>query len=190
LTTRGKAESQERTKKRGRHIQTTNKPKVIRDYNDFMGGVDGSDQMLYQYLDDRKTLKFWKKVAFNIFGRMVLSSYLLYKMNTTKPMSRLQYIINIVEELSRDWLVLQEGRPNITDFTRITPARISRSDADSPRTAITFDLMEKIPGGREKNCCVCSKSSTQAGGKRKKSSYMCMKCKKGLHTKCLTQHTC
>jgi hypothetical protein len=49
-----------------------------------MGGIDTSDIMLYCYLGERKTVKHWKKVTFNIFGRMVLNSYILYKENSTR----------------------------------------------------------------------------------------------------------
>lgn len=56
---------------------------MIDSYNKFMGGIDGSNNMLYTYLDERRTLKFWKKIVFNIFGRMVLDSYIIYKENST-----------------------------------------------------------------------------------------------------------
>jgi hypothetical protein len=34
-----------------------------------MGGNDSSDMMLYTYLDERQTVCYWKKVAFNILAR-------------------------------------------------------------------------------------------------------------------------
>ena len=54
---------------------------VILDYNRYMGGIDGNDMMTYFYLDERRTVKFWKKVAFNMIVRMVLNAYLLYLEN-------------------------------------------------------------------------------------------------------------
>lgn len=79
-----------------------------------MGRVNVSYQMLYTFLDDRKTLKYWKKVTFNIFGRMVLNSYILYKLNSSNPVSWLVFTVSIVEELSREWLQQRENtnRPN------------------------------------------------------------------------------
>lgn len=73
LTTNGRAENECRSKSRGTTVRVTSKPKVIRNYNDNMGGVDGSDQMLYQYLDDRKNLKSWKKETFNILAEWYLT---------------------------------------------------------------------------------------------------------------------
>ncbi|KAG8331337.1 zinc finger protein [Homalodisca vitripennis] len=74
-----------------------NKPKVIDEYNRYMGGIDTNDMMLYAYLDERRTVKFWKKVVFNVFGRMVLNSYILYKINCLgKPMTRYQFVVSII----------------------------------------------------------------------------------------------
>lgn len=73
------------------------KPAVINQYNKFMGGVDVSDMMLYIYLDER-TLKYWKKVVFSIFARMVLNSYIIYKENTSgRIMSRIQFTSSIIQ---------------------------------------------------------------------------------------------
>ena len=42
----------------------------------YMGGVDHHDQQV-SYLDKRKTVKTWKKRAFNIISRMLLNSYII-----------------------------------------------------------------------------------------------------------------
>jgi hypothetical protein len=57
------------------------KPSIVQSYNDFMGGVDASHAMLYSYLDERITVKYWKKIAFNIFLKMILNNYTIYKQN-------------------------------------------------------------------------------------------------------------
>ena len=75
------------------------KPSIVKSYNNFMGGVDASDAMLYSYLDERRTVKYWKKIAFNIFSRMILSSYIIYKQNLSAgcyAMSRLEYTIKML----------------------------------------------------------------------------------------------
>ncbi|XP_076383715.1 uncharacterized protein LOC143260962 [Megalopta genalis] len=93
----------------GRERQKT-KPQIINSYNNYMGGVDESDKMLYTYLDERRTVKYWKKVTFNIFTRMVLNSYLLYKETVGREaMSRLQYISNIISEIEHEWLGTREN---------------------------------------------------------------------------------
>lgn len=69
-----------------------------------MGGIDGTDEMLYTYLDERRTMKHFEKVLFNIFGQMVLNAYVLYKINTNKPLSRLHFQISIVGVLAEEWV--------------------------------------------------------------------------------------
>lgn len=181
LSTDETAEFERRTKRRGTAMILSNKPKMIRNYNDFMGGVDGNDQMLCAYLDSRKTIKYWKKVTFSIFGRIILNSYILYKQNTDKPIQRIDYTVQLVEELSKDWLLQKEGRT----FTPVRTPGGGGGDAVSPDS-----FFEKLPNKMEKNCCVCSKASTQAGGKRKKSTFICKRCKKGVHPKCYPMHSC
>lgn len=179
LSTNAKAESEARSKKRGNKISITSKPKMIREYNDFMGGIDGNDQMLYHYLNERKTIKFWKKLTFNIISRMVLNSYTLYKNNTDNPVCRLQYISNLVDELTVEWA-------DVRGVGLGTPQnQVNNANNGGAKT-----FFEKIPDGKEKNCCVCSAESTKSGGKRKKSTFMCVNCKKGLHTKCYPLHRC
>lgn len=90
------------------------KPDVIFDYNKYMGGVDTSDMMLYAYLDERKTLKFWKKVTFNIISRMVLNAYILNKEHTKpkKPISRMHFTEILVTHLGREWISLKKADNN------------------------------------------------------------------------------
>jgi hypothetical protein len=52
-------------------------PIIISSYNKFMGGIDSSDMILYAYLNERQTVHYWKKVAFNIIATIVLNSYIL-----------------------------------------------------------------------------------------------------------------
>lgn len=82
---------------------------MIDSYNKFMGGVDGSNNMLYTYLDERRTLKFQKKIVFNIFGRMVLDSYIIYKEKSTdQKMSRFQFTSSIIETIKKEWLAVKD----------------------------------------------------------------------------------
>ena len=41
-------------------------PAIADSYNKHMGGIDKSDQILYAYLDERKSLQWTKKVIFNL----------------------------------------------------------------------------------------------------------------------------
>lgn len=77
---------------------------MIHAYNQFMGGVDESNKMLYSYLDDR-TVKFWKKVMFSIFGRMILNSFIIYQYNSNnKKITRLEFTSSVISALEKKWL--------------------------------------------------------------------------------------
>lgn len=94
------------TKKRGTYESQKEKPQMIHEYNNkYMGGIDESDKMLYIYLDERRTLKYWKKVVFNIFGRMVLNAYIIYTINCQgKKMTRYEFTSKIIEAREKEWL--------------------------------------------------------------------------------------
>lgn len=48
----------------------------------------------------------------------------------------------------------------------------------------------KLPGKKEKNCCVCSGRANSDTGKRKRARTMCSRCEKGLHGICFPDHKC
>uniref|UniRef100_A0A1A9ZXZ5 DDE_Tnp_1_7 domain-containing protein n=1 Tax=Glossina pallidipes TaxID=7398 RepID=A0A1A9ZXZ5_GLOPL len=61
-----KVEEEDVTITKNRHgieIRFT-KPAIVQSYNAFMGGVGESDKMLYTYLDERRSVKYWKKYYF------------------------------------------------------------------------------------------------------------------------------
>ena len=167
LSSKATAKISEVTKLRQGREKKTMKPEVILDYNKYMGGVDSSDMMLYVYLDERKTLKYWKKVAFNIIGRMVLNSYIIYKENFKepgKPLTRLMYTISVIENLGAEWLNFREESEV---RGRISPG------------------IRKLGGRKEYRCCVCSTKE-----QRRRSRTVCVRCNRGLHGECLHKHKC
>lgn len=93
------------TKKKGNIQYVKETPIIIHNYNKFINGVDESDNMLYAYLDERRTLKYWKKIVFNIFARMVLNAYIIYSENCCgKKLTRLQFTSNIIDSIEEEWL--------------------------------------------------------------------------------------
>ena len=80
-------------------------PEIVRDYNLFMGGVDLSDMCIYMFLDERRTIRWNKKVFFTLLGRLILNSFILYQQNTNheKKLNRCNFTIQLVEGLIGDY---------------------------------------------------------------------------------------
>lgn len=148
------------------------KPDVILEYNKFMGGVDVHDMMLYTYLDERKTLKFYKKVIFNIMSRMVLNAYILYQQNIhpVKPMSRVQFTERIVNAIGEEWI---SSKNNNSPVQENTPSQNKKFG------------VKKLDGRKLRLCKVCS-----VGNMKHRSAFVCVNCDNGVHPECLDDHKC
>lgn len=151
-----------------RELQTISKPDVILEYNKYMGGIDTSDMMLYSYLDKRKTLKYWKKVVFSIMNRMLLNSYIMYeehkKSLNEKPLQRLKYMQYIIGQIGDEW---------ISKKTQTEPAIVPKKN---------FGL-QKLQRRMLRLCKECSNETD-----KHRSAYICVRCEKGVHHKCLAGH--
>lgn len=175
LSTNAKVQNMRYKIRRSGKVVIKSKPQIVYEYNHGMGGIDGTDQMLYTYLDERRASKHRKKVIFNIFGRKALNAYVLYKQNTEKPMPRILFQISVLESLTQE-LQIEKNRA-----VPIGPG------GDGPRV-FTYGVM-RIENNKEKECCVCS-GPRNPDGKRRRARTECAKCKKGLHLDCIPQHNC
>lgn len=173
LSTSSKATSSQvnRRQRNQQEPQVISKPDVILEYNKYMGGIDTSDMMLYTYLDERKTLKYWKKVVFSIMNRMLLNSYILYaehkKSNNQKPLIRLKYIQNIVDHIGGEWMAKK------------------KQESSSGGQQQTTSGLRQLEGKRQRVCYECSTDAA-----KHRSTFVCVKCDKGVHPKCLHLHQC
>ena len=72
-----------RVKRAGKFVYeevTMQRPKLIRDYVNFMGGVDLFDQMINYYAIARRTYKWTKKTIFYLIQLGLLNGYNLYRL--------------------------------------------------------------------------------------------------------------
>ena len=72
------------------------KPLCIAAYNRYMGGVDISDRKVYHVAAERSSRRYWKKIFFNIMDLSLLNAYELYRANTDHPVSRYDFMCDIV----------------------------------------------------------------------------------------------
>ncbi|KAI4488034.1 hypothetical protein M0804_004882 [Polistes exclamans] len=104
----------------------------------------GEYMMIYSYLDERRTVKYWKKLVFSIFARMVLNAYILYKHNReAKVMNRLELVTSIIQSITTEWLAEKNVNPE---------SSLGHTSRDS-----TVPGISKLPGRREKVCVDCSR---------------------------------
>lgn len=119
------------------------KPLLIHKYNQFMGGVDNSDKSMYHTSCTRTTQKYWKKLFLNFVDMALFNTYVLYFNNTDRPISRKNFIVAIVDDLS--------------DFVKPIPAAIHNL-APGPAHSL-----KHLPNSLKRLCMVCG--PTQKRGK-------------------------
>lgn len=86
----------EGTNRRGEQI---NKPKLILNYNKFMGGIDRGDQMLSYYSCEHKTLRFYKKLGIHIFQIMLMNAYVLFNQYSTRKLNFYDFRLSVIESM-------------------------------------------------------------------------------------------
>ncbi|CAG2226935.1 unnamed protein product [Mytilus edulis] len=92
-------------------LNNNGKPKLIEHYNTKIGGVDLANQLVSAHVDDRKTMKVWKKVVFNLLQRMVTNAYILYKQNSDAPrLSMLSFLQRIIGYLKQEHFLSRQQR--------------------------------------------------------------------------------
>jgi Transposase IS4 len=124
------------------------KPQVVLDYNEGRQGIDLSDQLSAYYTCLRKSIKWYRKVAFElIFGTALVNSYLIYKENYTETKVT---ILQFRESLVRSLLL---GMP----FEKLKPGPRQQSTSRSKRKLADHKLEEKKGSDRDvrRRCVGC-----------------------------------
>lgn len=99
----------------------------------------------------------------------MLNAYVLYELTSVTPMSRYDFMVEVIDALAADELTGRNG-----------------GGGDAPGGGYG---LEKLPAGKQKDCSACS-GKKNPEGKRKRSSTICMNCKLGVHPECYHTHTC
>ena len=124
------------------------KPQVILDFNQGRLGSDLSDQLSSYYTCLRRSIKWYRKVAFELlFGTALINSYLIYKENyATSKVPILQFR----ESLVRSLLL---GMP----FEKLTPSPRQQSTSHLKRKIADHKLAEKKGSDRDvrRRCVGC-----------------------------------
>ena len=122
-------------------------PELVRDYNLHMGGVDLSDMRTYIFLDERRTIRWNKKVFFTLFGRLLINNFVLCQHNSDLPkLDRQKFMVKVVERLIGGF---REQRSRPGPKIKDAPNRLL-----NPEKHFKQPKLEK---GKTKNCVICTK---------------------------------
>ena len=158
-----------RKRRRGGEREEIRKPVTVDQYNQFMGGVDRSDQLLSYYGFSHRTVKWWRRAAFHLLDMAIVNSYVLYSsLHAGRKLTHEQFRIELAKEL------LLQASVNVADDMSACHGRLQRPLPPQARlTERHFPShLPCTPSGRmgQKECMVCSK---KRGHRRKTTSFMC-----------------
>ena len=152
-------------------LEEIRKPVVVEQYNQFMGGVDRSDQLLSYYGFAHRTVKWWRRAVFHLLDMAVVNAYVLHT-HINKRLTHEQFCIELAKEL------LLETSTDVSENMPVTHGRLPRPLPPQSRlTERHFpDHLPCTPSGKrgQTECVVCSK---KRGHKRKTTTYMCKQCR-------------
>ena len=140
-----------------RRVKEVTVPLVINIYNNMMGGVDRSDQMMNSYPVERKRLKKWYK------------NMQIHKKKGVKLMS-LEFCTKLVSQITKKY-----GEDTKNNWCGVDLVRLI-----NPFRLVERHFLSYIPPTEKKvnvtkRCVVCRKPSVQ-----KESRYECVRCNAAL----------
>nr|XP_039267455.1 piggyBac transposable element-derived protein 4-like [Styela clava] len=153
------------------------KPLAVEEYNQYMGGVDLSDQNTSYYNFSRKSELWWKKMFFWLLEICVTNSYLLYKQSRPEQRGKNPSLLSFRQDLVPDLVDL--GREHFPRQQRERP--LSSTPGLHPSKGYFHVQKKREPGQRARECKFCSER--RKNGRRKDTRYYCDTCqgKPGLH---------
>lgn len=152
---------------KGERIQ---RPTLVIDYNDTMGGVDRVDQHLSDYVIPRKRgKKYYKKIFFHLLDFALWNSFILYQ-KTGGRKSALDYRMDLVKQMLEKYL---EGPVKVTGRPSIIPPPMRLSARHFP----DFIPPTERKANPTRQCVICCRKRDERGKRvRKETRYQCPDC--------------
>lgn len=138
--------------------KVSEKPESVLKYNQFMGGVDHSDQLMSYYPCERKILRWYAKIALHMFHVIMNNAYILYKQQPGKRNTRLlDFRDSVINKL------IYNHRPKIVTPTQRPKKKGLHVISSVPRNTKNRPI--------RKRCVICAKNQ-----KRVETTYYCNEC--------------
>ena len=155
-----------RKNKDGTKIETKC-PKMIAEYNKFMGGVDRADQNVSIYIVDRKSVRNWIRIFIHFLYVSLHNAFICYKsLPDTQDITFLQFLSSIATSLiAKNSFRKRVGRP----LSNSLPCKTQRTENIGVHMPIVTS---------RRRCVVCTKS-----GRQNRSTIACTTCNVSL---CIT----
>lgn len=151
------------------------KPIEIAKYNEYMSGIDRSDQMTSYYSSPRKSVRWYKKVMFHLLDVAIWNSYFIMKKYNHK-LTLIEYRELLVKELLGIPLDLKDGR-KLVIAGALHGGKRSRTEEELPDAPIELHFPDNIPNVKNPTksfhmrCRQCLKNNI-----RKETKYLCKTC--------------
>ena len=152
------------------------KPVMVLDYTAFMYGVDLCDQRLSYYNFLRKSIKWWRKMAFHIWNICMLNADILYKKYSSKKLNPIQFRLKVALALLKQGAVVSNSTP-----VHRAPLKIADAEDRIVPDGHYPSRRQNAKGTRSRAsaCKVCKLQLVPGTDKyvRRDSVYWCAKCK-------------
>ena len=150
-------------------------PQVVKDYNDYMGGVDMHDMLRQKYGISRKSKKWWHRIFFGLLDMTIVNAFLTYNGTTEERLS----LLSFRRELALGLLTLGKrctspGAPKRRKNYYSVPASVRLNN-----TGVHWPQFINKKG----RCEVCSKKGVDS-----RPISICSHC--GIHLCCNTSKNC
>ncbi|OAF63971.1 hypothetical protein A3Q56_08323 [Intoshia linei] len=108
-------------KRKWRNGKEISKPHVILDYNRVKGGINLSDQLIEYYNFARKSIKWYRKIVFQLISISVLNSSIIYNnyYNLSLKMTLAEFSESIIKELIKPKTACTNSKPKSHPLTII-----------------------------------------------------------------------
>jgi Transposase IS4/DDE_Tnp_1-like zinc-ribbon len=165
---------QERTRFQpaGGNRQMLMQPSVIREYNNYMQGVDRTDQLMHAYDCTRKSYTWFKKIGIHFFLRILANAHYVFRWSTGSDMTLLTFLQHVINYLASG-MTARITELNADPTSRPVRARKRRSRASIGLRAHAPKTFPALPTRRypQRRCVHCA-----ARNIRKDTRYFCAAC--------------
>ena len=141
-------DKQRRTQSSEEGVEVIQKPKMIEEYNKYMGGVDKADQLVTYYGYPHFSKKWWKRVCFHLLDTTLVNAYILYSQSTPKN-DRLSHM-DFQIEVARSLLSQSSQGRSVTPSASHTPLRLTGRHFPIPSMKRDCKVCSRRKSGKKK----------------------------------------